>query len=178
MWCDVMWCDVMWCDVMWRDVTWRDVTWRDVTWRDVTWRDVTWCFSDDRLSADLWLLNSCTVKGPAEDHFRNDVAEGRKLGKPVVVAGCVPQGQPKAKYIEVKGWDTLVFNSTVFSPLGWRTNALMVSLSISHTLLAPTSVFIIWHRCVLGNSCYVQQFCISLAHSERSETGKKVTFSL
>ncbi|KAI0220406.1 Threonylcarbamoyladenosine tRNA methylthiotransferase [Lamellibrachia satsuma] len=56
--------------------------------------------TEDRLSADLWLLNSCTVKGPAEDHFRNDVMEGRKLSKPVVVAGCVPQGQPKAKYIE------------------------------------------------------------------------------
>ena len=49
------------------------------------------------------------MKGPAEDHFRNDVAEGRKLGKPVVVAGCVPQGQPKAKYIEVKRWDSVVF---------------------------------------------------------------------
>lgn len=25
---------------------------------------------DDKLDANLWLLNSCTVKGPAEDHFR------------------------------------------------------------------------------------------------------------
>ena len=58
-------------------------------------------FPEDRLVADLWLLNSCTVKGPAEDHFRNDVTTARNLGKPVVVAGCVPQGQPKAKYIQV-----------------------------------------------------------------------------
>lgn len=27
-------------------------------------------FSDDKFRADLWLLNSCTVKNPAEDHFR------------------------------------------------------------------------------------------------------------
>lgn len=28
--------------------------------------------------ADLWLLNSCTVKNPAEDHFRNSI----RLGPP------------------------------------------------------------------------------------------------
>ena len=26
---------------------------------------------DDKMTADLWLLNSCTVKAPAEDHFRS-----------------------------------------------------------------------------------------------------------
>lgn len=26
--------------------------------------------TDDKWDADLWLLNSCTVKNPAEDHFR------------------------------------------------------------------------------------------------------------
>ena len=50
--------------------------------------------------ADLWLLNSCTVKNPAEDHFRNEVTKGREQGKPVVVAGCVPQGAPQADYIK------------------------------------------------------------------------------
>ena len=57
--------------------------------------------ADDKLMADLWLLNSCTVKNPAEDHFRNEIKEARHLGKSIVVAGCVPQGQPKADYIEV-----------------------------------------------------------------------------
>lgn len=28
---------------------------------------------DDPAEADLWLLNSCTVKNPAEDHFRNSI---------------------------------------------------------------------------------------------------------
>ncbi|CAL8084054.1 unnamed protein product [Calicophoron daubneyi] len=50
--------------------------------------------------ADLWLLNSCTVKGPAEDHFRNAVTMGIKLGKKVVVAGCVPQSRPGADYLK------------------------------------------------------------------------------
>src|SRR4029434_4002080 len=31
--------------------------------------------SDDPLQADVWLLNSCTVKNPAEDHFRNSIKE-------------------------------------------------------------------------------------------------------
>ncbi|CAH8650350.1 unnamed protein product [Dicrocoelium dendriticum] len=50
--------------------------------------------------ADLWLLNSCTVKGPAEDHFRNAVSAGLKAGKRLVVAGCVPQGRPSADYLK------------------------------------------------------------------------------
>lgn len=48
--------------------------------------------SEDKLAADVWLLNSCTVKNPAEDHFRNEIKAGREAGKKVVVAGCVPQG--------------------------------------------------------------------------------------
>ena len=46
-------------------------------------------------SADLWLLNSCTVKGPSEQTFVNDIKRGTDRGKKVVVAGCVPQGNPK-----------------------------------------------------------------------------------
>jgi len=55
--------------------------------------------TEDPSAADLWLLNSCTVKGPAEDHFRNEVERGRKLGKHIVTAGCVPQGAPKSDYL-------------------------------------------------------------------------------
>lgn len=62
------------------------------------------CFlvSDVKNEADLWLLNSCTVKSPAEDHFRNEIKAGKDTGKHVVVAGCVPQGQTKANYIQVR----------------------------------------------------------------------------
>ncbi|THD18758.1 Threonylcarbamoyladenosine tRNA methylthiotransferase [Fasciola hepatica] len=51
-------------------------------------------------AADLWVLNSCTVKGPAEDHFRNAVTDGLRLGKFIVVAGCVPQSRPGANYLK------------------------------------------------------------------------------
>ncbi|KAG5343650.1 CDKAL methylthiotransferase, partial [Acromyrmex heyeri] len=54
----------------------------------------------DKLKADLWLLNSCTVKSPAEDQFRNEIEYGKKIGKHVVVAGCVPQGAPKSSFLQ------------------------------------------------------------------------------
>ncbi|XP_017875891.1 threonylcarbamoyladenosine tRNA methylthiotransferase [Ceratina calcarata] len=56
--------------------------------------------TENKDEADLWLLNSCTVKSPAEDHFRNEIEDGRKHGKHVVVAGCVPQGAPKSSFLQ------------------------------------------------------------------------------
>lgn len=53
---------------------------------------VGWGLQDD---ADLWLINSCTVKDPSQSAFVHLVAEGRRIGKGVVVAGCVPQGDRK-----------------------------------------------------------------------------------
>lgn len=55
---------------------------------------------DNKEEADLWLLNSCTVKNPAEDHFRNYIKEARSKDKSLVLAGCVPQGQQKSDYIQ------------------------------------------------------------------------------
>ncbi|ESL06451.1 tRNA modification enzyme [Trypanosoma rangeli SC58] len=45
--------------------------------------------------ADVYLLNSCTVKNPSEEHFISMMNRVRALGKPLVVAGCVPQADPK-----------------------------------------------------------------------------------
>ncbi|XP_012059651.1 PREDICTED: threonylcarbamoyladenosine tRNA methylthiotransferase [Atta cephalotes] len=56
--------------------------------------------TEDKLKADLWLLNSCTVKSPAEDQFRNEIEYGKKIGKHVVVAGCVSQGAPKSSFLQ------------------------------------------------------------------------------
>jgi threonylcarbamoyladenosine tRNA methylthiotransferase CDKAL1 len=53
----------------------------------------------DEKEADVWLLNSCTVKNPAEDHFKNYVTSGLNAGKSVVVAGCVAQSAPKSGYL-------------------------------------------------------------------------------
>lgn len=40
------------------------------------------------------------MKNPAEDHFRNEITAGKKSGKFVVVAGCVPQGDQKSSFIQ------------------------------------------------------------------------------
>ncbi|XP_038567823.1 threonylcarbamoyladenosine tRNA methylthiotransferase isoform X1 [Micropterus salmoides] len=56
--------------------------------------------TEDPTEADLWLLNSCTVKNPAEDHFRNSIKKAQEQDKKVVVAGCVPQAQPRMDYLK------------------------------------------------------------------------------
>ncbi|XP_047534456.1 threonylcarbamoyladenosine tRNA methylthiotransferase [Vanessa atalanta] len=56
--------------------------------------------TEDKWQAQLWLLNSCTVKSPAEDHFKNEIELGQSRGIHVVVAGCVPQGAPRATYLQ------------------------------------------------------------------------------
>ncbi|KAH9579933.1 TRAM domain [Trypanosoma melophagium] len=45
--------------------------------------------------ADVYLLNSCTVKSPSEEHFITMMNRVRATGKPLIVAGCVPQADPK-----------------------------------------------------------------------------------
>ena len=47
--------------------------------------------TQEKEAAHLWLLNSCTVKNPAEEHFKNEVNKALEAEKKVVVAGCVPQ---------------------------------------------------------------------------------------
>uniref|UniRef100_A0A8D0BMP5 tRNA-t(6)A37 methylthiotransferase n=1 Tax=Salvator merianae TaxID=96440 RepID=A0A8D0BMP5_SALMN len=56
--------------------------------------------TDSAAEADLWLLNSCTVKSPAEDHFRNSIKKAQEEKKKVVLAGCVPQAQPRQDYLQ------------------------------------------------------------------------------
>lgn len=51
-------------------------------------------------SADAWVVNSCTVKGPSQAAVEKLVAQARAQGKPIVVAGCVPQGEPRSKTLE------------------------------------------------------------------------------
>ncbi|KAM9025622.1 threonylcarbamoyladenosine tRNA methylthiotransferase isoform 2-T3 [Ara ararauna] len=56
--------------------------------------------ANNSAEADLWLLNSCTVKNPAEDHFRNSIKKAQQEKKKVVLAGCVPQAQPRQDYLK------------------------------------------------------------------------------
>lgn len=50
--------------------------------------------------ADLWLVNSCTVKNPSEGAFLTVVRKARESKKGLVVSGCVPQGDRKHKELE------------------------------------------------------------------------------
>eukprot|EP00939_MAST-03C_sp_MAST-3C-sp1_P000736 g736.t1 len=56
--------------------------------------------TDRKEDADVWLINSCTVKDPSQAVFMNLVKKGRAEDKSVVVAGCVPQGDKKVKGLE------------------------------------------------------------------------------
>ena len=46
------------------------------------------------------LVNSCTVKDPSQAAFANLVIEAQKASHPIVVAGCVPQGDKRLKILE------------------------------------------------------------------------------
>uniref|UniRef100_A0A0N5A9E3 tRNA-t(6)A37 methylthiotransferase n=1 Tax=Syphacia muris TaxID=451379 RepID=A0A0N5A9E3_9BILA len=52
-----------------------------------------------KAEASLWILNSCTAKTPSEVHLENTIKEAQSLGKAVVVAGCVSQADPEAKFL-------------------------------------------------------------------------------
>eukprot|EP00667_Euglena_gracilis_P006263 EG_transcript_6315 len=58
--------------------------------------------TEDFDAADAYLLNSCTVKNPSEAHLMTLIKQAKATGKPVIVAGCVPQGDPRNT-----AWDNL-----------------------------------------------------------------------
>ncbi|KAK3230087.1 hypothetical protein Dsin_001968 [Dipteronia sinensis] len=50
--------------------------------------------------ADLWLINTCTVKSPSQSAMDTLITKGKNVKKPLVVAGCVPQGSRDLKQLE------------------------------------------------------------------------------
>jgi threonylcarbamoyladenosine tRNA methylthiotransferase CDKAL1 len=56
--------------------------------------------------AEVWLINSCTVKSPSQSQMATVIAEGKARGAAVVVAGCVPQGDKKSRDLEVLNYHT------------------------------------------------------------------------
>ena len=63
-------------------------------------QDYGFTLSETMEQADCCLINSCTVKNPSETKFVNLVEKAQKAGKPVVVSGCVPQGDRNLKGLE------------------------------------------------------------------------------
>ena len=47
--------------------------------------------TDDINSADLILVNTCAVKKPTEDRVIERLRSLRRLGKPLIIAGCLPR---------------------------------------------------------------------------------------
>jgi len=45
--------------------------------------------------AEVVVFNTCTVKGPTEAFFKKKLEELKKQNKKVVIAGCIPQSQPR-----------------------------------------------------------------------------------
>jgi threonylcarbamoyladenosine tRNA methylthiotransferase CDKAL1 len=41
--------------------------------------------------ADILILNTCIVKGPTENKMKGRIIELSKLGKPLIIAGCMPE---------------------------------------------------------------------------------------
>ncbi|CAI0396636.1 unnamed protein product [Linum tenue] len=56
--------------------------------------------SDDPDNADLWLINTCTVKNPSQSAMDTLITKGKSAQKPLVVAGCVPQGSWNLKELD------------------------------------------------------------------------------
>ncbi|PIN88450.1 hypothetical protein COU61_04855 [Candidatus Pacearchaeota archaeon CG10_big_fil_rev_8_21_14_0_10_35_13] len=69
--------------------------------------------------ADIFVINSCVVKGKVEKKIRKEIVEFSKSGKPVIVAGCMPN--VRKKFFED------YHGSKVF-PLGTRDTKSIVSL--------------------------------------------------
>jgi len=55
---------------------------------------------EDKERADLWLVNTCTVKNPSQSAMATLLSKGKSLGKKLLVSGCVPQGDKRAKELE------------------------------------------------------------------------------
>jgi len=54
----------------------------------------------DSEEADLWLINSCTVKNPSQDTVMTYVKKAQSRGIPIVVSGCVPQADRDLNWLD------------------------------------------------------------------------------
>ncbi|KAM7512672.1 hypothetical protein LguiB_011547 [Lonicera macranthoides] len=59
-----------------------------------------YALSDNLEEADLWLINTCTVKSPSQSAMDTLITKCKSAKKPLVVAGCVPQGSRNIKELE------------------------------------------------------------------------------
>lgn len=93
--------------------------------------------SDDcKDTADLWLINTCTVKGPSEAAMSSTLRDGRQKGKALVVAGCVPQGDKRKKELE---------DLSIVGKRRRKPNDSAHQCSCAFNWLRTLSIFLIWN---------------------------------
>lgn len=59
-----------------------------------------YAITEEPEGADLWLINTCTVKNPSQSAMTTLISKCKNAKKPLVVAGCVPQGSQGLKELE------------------------------------------------------------------------------
>lgn len=59
-----------------------------------------YALTDNPQDAHLWLINTCTVKSPSQSAMNTLILKCKSARKPLVVAGCVPQGSRDLKELE------------------------------------------------------------------------------
>ncbi|WVZ85721.1 hypothetical protein U9M48_032611 [Paspalum notatum var. saurae] len=59
-----------------------------------------YAITEEPEGADLWLINTCTVKNPSQSAMTTLISKCKNANKPLVVAGCVPQGSQGLKELE------------------------------------------------------------------------------
>ncbi|KAL6650593.1 hypothetical protein ACP70R_009518 [Stipagrostis hirtigluma subsp. patula] len=59
-----------------------------------------YAITEEPEGADLWLINTCTVKNPSQSAMTTLISKCKSANKPLVVAGCVPQGSQGLKELE------------------------------------------------------------------------------
>lgn len=59
-----------------------------------------YALTDSPEEADLWLINTCTVKAPSQSAMETLISKGKNAKKSLVIAGCVPQGSRDLKELQ------------------------------------------------------------------------------
>lgn len=65
---------------------------------------------EDESLAQVVIINSCTVKNKAENKFFKSIKELEEQGKTVILAGCVPQADPKLRNDKLKDYSIIGTN--------------------------------------------------------------------
>jgi len=67
--------------------------------------------TENENEADLFIINSCSVKNGSEAKFFNDITRLKKEGKKIIASGCVPQAENSYLKTKLKNISTIGTNN-------------------------------------------------------------------